>query len=199
MIAIEIAAPQLARLTKAVGDARKSLPKEISAAINSVSRKTKLDIGRKIRKQANIKKEVSELVIKVVATSSPSSLSAKVVLRKTDRPSLKEFGATQTKRGVSYKINKQGRRGTVPSAFIVASLGSHAFKRTGAFGKATKGRYKGKTREKIKRLRGPSPWGVFVKNNMSPVQVKEIEAELAKQIERRINLNVLRANGLVQT
>jgi hypothetical protein len=199
MIAIEISAPQLARLTKAVGDAKKSLPKEISAAINATSKKTRLDIGRDIRKQVNIKKPAVDSVLKLVKQSTAQTLTAQVSLLESDRLPLREFGARQTKAGVSYKISKQGKRGTIQSAFIVRSIGNHVFRRTGVFGKASKGRYQGMRREKIKKLFGPSPWGVFTKRKMAPAQRKAIEAELAKQIERRINLNVLRANGLVQT
>jgi hypothetical protein len=194
MIAIEISAPQLARLTKAVGDARKSLPKEISAAINATSKKTRLDIGRDIRKQVNIKKPAVDSVLKLVKQSTAQTLSAQVSLNKSKRLALREFGAKQNKAGVSHKINKQGKRGTVPGAFqgpkpgvMKASWRGRVFKRVG------------KERLPIVQLFGPSPWGVFTKRKMAPDQRKAIEAELAKQIERRINLNVLRANGLVQT
>jgi hypothetical protein len=194
MIAIQIAAPQLARLTKAVGDAKKSLPKEISAAINATSTKTRLDIGRDIRKQVNIKKPAVDSVLKLVKQSTAQTLSAQVSLNRSKRLALREFGARQNKAGVSYKINRQGKRGTVQGAFqgprpgvMKASWRGRVFKRVG------------KERLPIVQLFGPSPWGVFMKKKMAPDQRKAIEAELAKQIERRINLNVLRANGLVQT
>jgi hypothetical protein len=184
MFAIEISAPQLARLTRAVGDARKSLPREISAAINATAKKTRLDMGRKIRSEIAVKKEPVEKVIKLVKQSTPSHFSAQVTLQESWRISLRDFGARQTRSGTSYKINKKGGRATVRSAFMVPSMGNHVFKRTT------------EKRLPIVKLMGPSPWGVFIKKKLTPVQQKEIEAELAKQIERRINLNVLRANGL---
>jgi hypothetical protein len=194
MFAIQIAAPQLARLIRAVGEARKSLPREISAAINATAKKTRLDIGRKIRAEIAVKKESVENLIKVVRQSSPLRLSAQVRLIKGKnadeegwRIPLRDFGARQTKSGTSYKINKKGGRATVRSAFMVPSMGNHVFKRTT------------EKRLPIVKLMGPSPWGVFIKKKLTPVQQKEIEAELAKQIERRINLNVLRANKLVST
>jgi hypothetical protein len=197
MIAIEIDARQLAQLTKATANARKSLPKEISAAINATARRTNLGVQRQITKKTTIKAAVAKSKIKLVKQSSPSTLSAQVTLRPSSRMSLKEFGARQTKAGVSYKISKGGKRATAQSAFIQPAMGSHVFKRIGAKVKMGTGSYAGKMRQRVKRLEGPSPWGVFVKNKMSPAQVKDIEAELKKQIERRINLNVLRANGLV--
>jgi hypothetical protein len=192
MFAIEVSVTQLARLTKAVGDARKSLPKEISAAINATAKKTRLDMGRKIRSEINVKKEPVEKVIKLVRQSTAGSLSAQVNLAKSARLPLREFGSRQNKSGVSYKISKKGGRATVQGAFqgpkpgvMKASWRGRVFKRVG------------KERLPIVQLMGPSPWGVFVKKRMTPAQMKEIETELAKQIERRINLNVLRANGLV--
>jgi hypothetical protein len=194
MFAVEIAAPQLARLTRAVGEARKSLPKEISAAINATAKKTRLDMGRKIRSEINVKKEPVEKVLKLVRQSTSTTLSAQVTLSKTARLPLRDFGARQTKSGVSFKISKKGGRGTVQGAFqgpkpgvMKASWRGRVFKRVG------------KERLPIVQLMGPSPWGVFIKKKLTPVQQKEIEAELAKQIERRINLNVLRANKLVST
>jgi hypothetical protein len=49
----------------------------------------------------------------------------------------------------------------------------------------------------ITQLKGVSAYGAYAKNELSGPQVKTIEDELEKQIERRIELNVLRANGLV--
>jgi hypothetical protein len=194
MFAVEVSTAQLARLTKAVGDARKSLPKEISAAINATAKKTRLDMGRKIRSEINVKKEPVEKVIKLVRQSTAGSLSAQVNLAKSARLPLREFGARQNKSGVSYKISKKGGRATVQGAFqgpkpgvMKASWRGRVFKRVG------------KERLPIVQLMGPSPWGVFTKKKMTPDQLKEIETELAKQIERRINLNVLRANKLVST
>ena len=51
----------------------------------------------------------------------------------------------------------------------------------------------------IVQIKGVSAFGVYVKNNFEGPQVKEVNAELSKQLERRINLNILRANGLVKT
>jgi hypothetical protein len=199
MISLSIDQLQIKRLETAVRRAGKSISREISAAINSAAKKTRLDMGRKIRSELNIGKESVESVIKIVRPSTPGSLSAGVRLKETKRLPLRDFGAKQNKAGVSYKISKKGGRATVPSAFTVASIGNHAFKRVGVPVKMKKGRYAGKMRQPIIKLMGPSPWGVFVKQRMTAVQVRETEAELKKQIERRINLNVLRANKLVQS
>jgi hypothetical protein len=62
----------------------------------------------------------------------------------------------------------------------------------------TKGRYAGKMRQPIQQRFGVSAFGAYAKNDLEGPQVKEINKELSKQMERRINLNILRANGLVK-
>jgi hypothetical protein len=192
MIAIEIDKGQIAKLTKAVSRAKKSLPKEIAAAINSTSKKTRLGIGREIRKTVAIPKAETEKTISIVAKASADSLKAVVTLKKTKRLGLRHFGGRQDKRGVSYKISKTGGRKRVDGAFqgprpgvMKMSWRGNAFKRVG------------KSRLPIVQIKGVSPFGAHVKNDLSGPQVKEIKAELEKQIERRIKLNVLRAEGLV--
>jgi hypothetical protein len=194
MISLSIDRSQISKLEAAVRNAGKSMSKEIAAAINATAKKTRLDMGRKIRSELNIGKESIESVIKIVRPATPTGLSAGARLNQTKRIPLRDFGAKQNKAGVSYKISKKGGRGSVEGAFqgpkpgaMKASWRGRVFKRVG------------KDRLPIVQLMGPSPWGVFVKQRMTAAQVKETEAELAKQIERRINLNVLRANGLVKS
>ena len=61
----------------------------------------------------------------------------------------------------------------------------NAFKRVGA------------SRLPIVMLKGVSAYGAYAKNELSGPQVEAINAELTKQMERRIKLNILRAEGLV--
>ena len=192
MIAIEIDKGKLKELLEATKKAGKSFPKELAQAINQVSKKTRLDIGRDIRKTVALKKADSEKPIKVMSTATTGKLSATVRLNKTRRLGLNAFGARQDKSGVSYRISKNGGRKRVAGAFqgprpgvMKVSWRGNAFKRVG------------KSRLPIVKLRAVSAWGAYAKNDLSGPQVKAIEAELAKQMERRIKLNILRANGLV--
>jgi hypothetical protein len=192
VIAIEIDKGKLKELLEATKKAGKSFPKELAQAINQVSKKTRLDIGRDIRKTVALKKADSEKPIKVMSTATTGKLSATVRLNKTRRLGLNAFGARQDKSGVSYRISKNGGRKRVAGAFqgprpgvMKVSWRGNAFKRVG------------KSRLPIVKLRAVSAWGAYAKNDLSGPQVKAIEAELAKQMERRIKLNILRANGLV--
>lgn len=192
MIEITISSPQLERLRVATRAAKKQFTVELAAAINATAKKTRLDIGRDIRSVIALKKSMAEAPLQIVTKATATSLSSTVTLKKTPRLGLRHFGAKQDKRGVSYKIAKNGGRQRVEGAFqgprpgvMKTSWKGNAFKRVG------------KDRLPITKLLGVSAFGAYVKNKFSPVQVKRINAELAKQMERRINLNVLRANGLV--
>ena len=191
-ISIEINADQLNRLGHAAISAKKSLTKELAAAINAVSKKTKLEMGREIRATVNLKKDEAEKPLSIRAAASPQSLQAVVSLKKTPRLGLRHFGARQDKRGVSFKISKRGGRGRVDGAFMGPKPGAvktswrgNAFKRVGS------------GRLPIIQIKGVSAFGAYVKNDLAGPQVEAVNAELTKQIERRINLNVLRASGLV--
>jgi hypothetical protein len=192
MIAIEINAKQLKALQEAVGRAKKNFSKELAGAINAVSKKTKLQIGRDIRATVAMKKDQAEKPLSIRGTATAENLSATVTLRKTKRLGLRHFGAKQNKTGVSYKISKTGGRKRVDGAFqgpkpgvMKMSWKGNAFKRVG------------KQRLPIIKLQGVSAFGAYAKNELSGPQVKVIEAELTKQMERRIKLNILRAEGLV--
>lgn len=194
MVTIEFKQSQVMELRDAVSKAKKSLTKELAGAINSTSKKTRLEMGRDIRKTVAIPKDEVEKPLKIRATASANNLQAVVSLKETPRLGLRHFGARQDKRGVSYKISKTGGRKRVNGAFqgpkpgvMKTSWKGNAFKRVG------------KSRLPIVLLKGVSAYGAYKKNELQGPQVKSIEEELAKQMDRRIKLNVLRANGLVTT
>lgn len=193
MIAIELNANQVKRLVDSTAAAGKSMAKELAQAINSTAKKTKLGMGRQIRKTIAMKKDESEKPLSIRANATASSLQAVVSLKKTPRLGLRHFGAKQDKRGVSYKIGKKGGKSRADGAFTGPKPGAirtkwrgNAFKRVG------------KNRLPIVQIKGVSAWGAYVKNELTGPQVAEVSAELSDQMERRINFNVLRANGLIK-
>jgi hypothetical protein len=205
VIEIQINAKQLKRLREAVSKSKKSIKKELAGAINATSKKTKLQVGRDIRKTVNLKKDEAERPLSLRATATETNLVAVVSLKKTKRLGLRHFGAKQDNRGVSYKISKAGGRSRINGAFqgpkpgvIKMSWKGNVFVRVGPAQKMTKGRYAGKMRQPIQQRFGVSAFGAYAKNDLEGPQVKEINKELSKQMERRINLNILRANGLVK-
>jgi hypothetical protein len=206
MIGIEIDKAQMSRLTAAVIASGKKMSKEIAGTLNAVSKKTKLEMGREIRKRVAIPKDEVEKPLTIKTQAAPGSLFAVVSLKKTPRLGLRHFGAKQDKRGVSYKISKTGGRGRIDGAFMGPKPGvirinwrGNVFVRVGPAQQMTKGRYQGKMRQPIQQRFGVSAYGTYKKNELAGPQLKAIEDELFKQMERRINLNVLRASGLVKT
>jgi hypothetical protein len=192
MISIDIDAKQLKRLRESVGKAKTKFGRELAAAINQVARKTKLDIGRDVRSVIAIKKKESEAPLKIQAKATAEQPKTTVSIAKTRRLGLRHFGAKQDKTGVSFKISKQGGRQRVQGAFQGPKPGVMNVKwRGNAF------RRVGKERLPIIHLRGVSAFGAYVKNKFTPRQIKRINDELSKQMERRIKLNILRASGLV--
>lgn len=192
MIEIEIDSNQLKRLIKASDRAKKKFPRELAAALNAVARKGRTQISKRIRAEVVIKAGDLKELIKLDKKANPQSLSSNVRLPKTEKVSLRNYGARHLKSGVSYRISRKGGRKLVTGGFMGPRPGIPARKlHGGAFIR------EGASRKPIRKLMGPSPWGVFVKNRMTPEQEKEIRAELAKQMERRIKLNILRAEGLV--
>ena len=205
MISIEINHSQLKRLIDATTKAKKGFKKELAAAVNQAAKKTRLDMGRQIRATVTLKKDESEKPISVRLNATEANLAAVVNLKKTPRLGLRHFGAKQDRRGVSYKISKTGGRSKILGAFmgpkpgvIKTSWRGNVFVREGAAVKASKGRHTGRMRQPIVQRFGVSAFGVYVKNNLTKPQVEAVTEELKKQIERRINLNVLRASGLVK-
>jgi hypothetical protein len=120
---------------------------------------------------------------------------AEVTIHGAFRLPLKHFAARQTKKGVTYTM--QGKRKLVASAFIVDSIGGHVFARHGAKIAMSKGRYIGKMKQPIKKLYGPSPLVAALKNKIRRPLQKEANAELRKQIERRIRFIKLKNSGAI--
>ena len=193
MIELDINAKQLKRLREAVGKARKNLPRELAAAVNSVSKKTRISIGRRIRQTVNLKKVDAEKPIKIKRTATAETPVGVVSIDKQTRAGLQHFAARQNSRGVSYKIDKRGGRKLVTSAFMGPRPGVLAPKLHGGVFKRV-----GRDRNPIVKLYGVSPYGAYAKNDMSKAEVEFINKSLMTEMERRINLNILRANGLVK-
>ena len=192
MISINIDAKQLKKLRAAVDRSGKKFKVEMAAAMNATAKKAKGQISKRIRTELAVKAGDLNALIKTGRKASTTSLVSSVSLTKTARLPLRVFGARQVAAGVTYKIsNKRGRK-LAKSAFQGPKPGVMKVSwRGNVFARVGKGRLP------ITKLMGASPWGVFVTNDMTPEQVADIEVELANQIDRRIKLNILRAEGLV--
>ena len=190
---------EITALSNALGGADKKIRKQLAIAVNKTAKKALAQLAKEDAKELATTQKVIKATMKVAskatATGNPTST---IVQRKTGAIPLRDFKARQTAAGVSYKISKRGKaRGLVPSAFIVKSIAGHVFKRVGAKRPSTKGRYKGKMRQKIVKLYGPSPWFVTVKNRLTKPVVKFAKSQLKKEIAERTRFLNLKKSGAI--
>lgn len=145
-------------------------------------------ISADITGRVNIKKKDLK---KVLRSKKRGNASAMTELDKSGRFPLKYFGAKQAKKGVTYKIDKGGKRTLALSAFgpEIARLGHHVFKRATPVEVPKK--YKGRNKDKGKRtdnlpiipLFGVSPWGTFVKNKMIEPTKEKLAIAFGRRVE----------------
>lgn len=194
MVSATISRSQVRGLQKAIEGTKRNAKKEMAVAVNKTAKKGTGIINKEIRTELAVKKKSIDSVITVrrKADAKARDASALLQLKKSKRLALKEFGARQTKAGVSYKISKSKGRSMVPSGFMGPRPGAVAVKLNGhAFTRKTK------KRNPIRKLWGPSPWGVFQVQRMRKPSVKEIRMELNKQMKRRINYIKLKKKGQI--
>jgi hypothetical protein len=169
------------RLLQSVkGDVRK-LKRELATAVRATAKNTKSQMAKAVADEVRTSQKVIKSTLRDKVKPSPTNPSAEITLKPTKRIPLRDFGARQGKAGTSYRVSKGGKRGFVAGAFqgpkpgaMKASWKGRVFKRVG------------KSRLPIVQLFGPSPWGVFVKNDMKPEIQTDSMVYLIKQIDRRI-------------
>ena len=164
-----------------------NLTKELGIVTWMAAKWTEKLIALRVYEELNVTQKAIKIAITKVRTSP---LEASVILKKTVRISGREFKPKQNKSGVMIKISRKRGAKLIPSAFqgprpgvMKTSWKGNAFVR------------KGKARLPIVKLRGPSPWGVFVKNNMLPITVEETREYLSLALAKRIRFNELKKAG----
>ena len=177
---------QIAELQRLLGGVSKKIKRELAIAVNETAKHTKGTIAKQIVAELAVAQKVvkDKLTIKR-ANNADRNPTAKVTLDKTKRIPLRDFGARQNKTGVSVKISKSRGRKTIPSAFMVDRYGDHVYKRSS------------KARAVGRRKKGPSPWGVFVKNNLKEPTADDAKDVLRKNVERRIRFIKLKQSGAI--
>ncbi len=192
MIGIEIDAKQIKRLGDAVAASGKKLRKELAAAVNQTIKDGELKIARDIGSEITMKIGDIKKTIRSPRKATAINPEGVVALGWRKREGLQYFKAKQTKLGVTYKISKKAGRSVVRGAFMGPSPGVLSPKLYGGVFKRI-----GKSRLPIAKLRAVSAAGAFLKNKHEDALPGYLREKLTHQIERRINLNVLRASGLV--
>jgi hypothetical protein len=192
MIGVSVNQTSLNGLKLAIKNTKTTLRRELRIAVNATAKKAKSIINKQIRSELAVTAKVVDKTISVKAEATEVQLSAKVTVRKTSRIPLRDFGARQTRAGVSAKVSKTGGRKTISGAFqgpkpgvMKSSWRGRVFKRLG------------KTRLPIVQLFGPSPWGVMTVGKQLGPSKEQTQAELEKQVQRRIRFITLKKSGAI--
>jgi len=183
----KISDSQIASLKKALGDASRRLGIELSAAVNATAKKVKSEAAKKIQTKLNVTQKILKKTIWSKGKATPQRPYATITLTDGYPIPLKYFKAKQTKRdGLTYKIDpKDGRRSIIRDGFLITRYGGNAYRRRTA------------ARGPLEKLFGPAPGSVYKSAGVRAVIVKVAKVELRKQIDRRIRLVLLRAQGKV--
>jgi len=185
------------RLTKLLKGNGKQVRREMKIAVNATAKQTVGIWAKAISKEIAVTQAAVKGTIKIVRKADDRWLRSTLRQRKEkNRIPLKQFKPKQTGAGVDYKISRTGGKGSLPSGFIVKSLGGHVFKRDGPKIKMTKGVNTGQKKQRIFKQYGPSPWGVSIKNDLKQPVSAESRKILIKQIDRRIRA-VLKRQGAI--
>ncbi len=167
-------------------------------ALNRVATTITAQQSRAIAQVVNLK--VSVIKAKIVNVQRATDDSPRIVFEVVGEGiALREFGARQTRAGVSVLVLKGGGRKIVPGAFMAKGFGGNlqVFKRTGQAKRImAAGRYKGKLREPIEKLFGPSVLSQYVKDAIQQVGADTWNTRLPIELERETTFALQRA-GLI--
>lgn len=184
---VTVKAASVASLKAAIKDTTRKIRNEIRIAVNATAKKSKSITNKQIRSElANTTSKTVFFTIKIHLSTSTDHPTARLEVKKTDRISLQHFGARQTRAGVTYQISKTRGRKLIKDAFINSTkLHGGVFKRVG------------KSRLPIVKPRGVSPWGVMTKGKKTGPTKTETQAELDKQVQKRIRFITLKKTGAI--
>ena len=183
---------QIAGIKRAIENTGRVLRKELQVAVNATAKKAKSIINREIRLELAAPASSVAKTIRASRMASNTELSATVEVKKTSRIPLRDFGARQTRKGVTARISKTRGRKLYEGAFQGPRPGLMNAKWRGRVFRRL-----GKSRNPIAQLYGPSSWGVFTVGKRQGPSVEQTEAELKKQIDRRIKFLNLKKAGTI--
>lgn len=185
-ITLQFDQAQLAAVQAEMRGWPKGLQRAMALSINDTTKQIRGQMATDLTKHINIKRrDVVPLISRTFASATRPT--ANVHMKEAARTSLGDFGARQTTRGVSYKIQKKGKRGRVPTAFgpEIEKLNKQVFRRVG------------KTRLPIVRLQGPSPAVAFIGEDLDKKTEVDADKLLFKNLNRRVRFLLLKRAGKI--
>lgn len=200
MLSINYQMRAIEKLNRVFGGNGKKVRQQVAIAINEAIRDVKKEANKRVRQELAVTAKTVNRVLDPGRKANPDHLRAVFTIKavganetdKTGRLALRDFGARQVKKGVSYKISKSQGRKMVASAFQgptpsirKTSWRGRVFLRTGT------------TKTPIRQLYGPSPWGVMMKSKRYKGLQNYADKRLKYRIDRRVRFNVLKAAGKI--
>lgn len=172
----EVKGNGLDSLMNVLTETPKKLPAELARLSNNIAKEHRKSIAKEVRKHVLIQNKGVLKSINITKEASKGSFDARLKLKRSERPSLKYFGARQTKAGVTYRISKKRSKKTIKGAFgpKIPRLGGNVYSRTS------------KKRLPIRKLYGPSVLGVYLRNDLLPWSKEQLSDELGKQTAKRV-------------
>lgn len=196
-IKVTIDRKQLREFEKEIGAYNKKLKKQIEIVTNKTARAVSSDIAGQIYKTLNatkgrIKKQINIDKASAKGLRGRSLATARVRIKHEKRLRLADFKPRQTKRGVSYRINRAEGVSRIDGAFM------------GPTPKVKLPRWDGGVRRRIGgprtphvELMGVSPWGVFVKRRLRKPITEMARERYRREIESRLRYIRLKKQGAI--
>lgn len=152
---------------------------ELAAVSRKTAEATQSKIAKDLTQLVNLKQKF--IKTKQIVNKQVGKTARVIALKNMRRVSLRQYGARQTKKGVSYKIYKSGKRKTTLGAFQGPRPGVMFTKYRGTVFSRV-----GQARTPIKKRWGPSPSTLYKRMKKPQELVPFINHELRKQLKERL-------------
>lgn len=169
-------------------------------SLQDTVRRSRAELNRQVRAVLNVKlKDINSAVTvrmppnTASAVAAASEVTGEIVIRREHIPVKAYPHKDIFPRGVMVQWRK-GEKYIFRHWFVVDSLGSHVFARTGIKKLATKGRYAGKIREQIQRQAGPSVLGQVLQ--IMPELMEFSRSTFVKELQRRAGREFARRSSV---
>ena len=159
------------------------LAKAGAAAINRAARTAHTHGARAVRGELALKQSTIKSKIKR-SRATPANVEATLDFDYSPIP-LKEYGARQIARGVSFRVKRSGGRQTMRQWFINNAIGGHAFRRK----RSGDGRV-----PRLPIIKGMGPSVGSQLERARPVMDAKVEETIEKRMRHEIDRRVKRAN-----
>jgi len=188
---VTVDAKEMMKVQIRLGAYAKQAPVIVSRALNRAATTTRSAAVKEARSNYYVKASAVRETF-AVNKASKGRLTASVYSQAGSLPLDKFKFSPKQPRPKNPQILKVAAKKTgmkeLRHAFVANVSGTKIFERTGEFDEAKKGRYKGKRREKIKRLMGP-PIPIMVGNAKTR---EAVERKSAETYEKRLDHEIKR-------